>query len=258
MATVIEPGVIGSDAIRRVATLIRVDEDLVLGKLVRLWTVSQKAERVSATRDEIAFWLRAGSEWIEALADGLAGFLKPLKDEWFEIAGNRRHIAKIRALKKASTIGGQSTRKKWQSNKPVETQPHDARPNGLADATPNATPTPGPKLNQAKLNQAKPKYSSEFEEIYKAYPRQEGKTPGHKTYLKSIKTEEDRKALLVAIRNYARAKAGKDKQYLLMFSTFMNQWTDWLPAEHGGSAPATPKLKGLEDIKAVNKEAGVA
>jgi hypothetical protein len=93
-------------------------------------------------------------------------------------------------------------------------------------------------------------YPAAFESLYRKYPRREGKTPGFKTYLKEI-TEYEREAMLsLAIDNYSRQKKGTEKRYLLKFSTFMNQWQDWVPENWG--EPLEPVFKTAEQIEAEN------
>jgi hypothetical protein len=90
-------------------------------------------------------------------------------------------------------------------------------------------------------------YPLEFEEIYRTYPRLEGKAPGFRIYQRAIKTPEDRADLARAVAHYARAKAGTDPQYLMHFGTFMGQWEDWLdPAT--GTSQAKPSIN-LTPIK---------
>jgi hypothetical protein len=91
------------------------------------------------------------------------------------------------------------------------------------------------KEESVRSTQSK-RYPDSFEQVYDTYPRKEGKTPGYKTYCKHIRSEADRQLLLKAIQNYRRAKSGTDACYLMHFSTFMNQWTDWLDERTGTSS----------------------
>lgn len=166
VATVIEPGVIGSDAVRRVTELTGLDEDAVLGKLLRLWTGSQSVGKAKADWSEVAFWLGAKTPeqsegWVMAFADPLAGFLKVEKNGEISIAGNARHIKKQKIIKKVRTL---AARKRWEQGK--KTKPREI-PKELVDSDSNANASqfalhPESKsdaltsLNQAKLNQAKP------------------------------------------------------------------------------------------------------
>ena len=82
----------------------------------------------------------------------------------------------------------------------------------------------------------KPKHETfevQIAELYlKIYPLKKGKTAGLKTLTKAIKTNEDLKNLETAILNYK--KQIKNPEYTMHFSTFANQWKDWLD-ENAGS-----------------------
>jgi len=90
-------------------------------------------------------------------------------------------------------------------------------------------------------------YGAGFQEVYESYPRREGKSAGWKIYDREIKTSEEREALLTAIKNYRKNKVGTEARYLLMFSTFMNQWRDWIDPAAGLSRLAAP-LQSFDDL----------
>lgn len=74
-------------------------------------------------------------------------------------------------------------------------------------------------------------------EIYKDYPRKEGKQTGLNTAKANILSQNDISNLKIAVdqyRAFCKRKARKG-EFVLMFSTFMNQWTDWLDPKHGES-----------------------
>lgn len=74
-----------------------------------------------------------------------------------------------------------------------------------------------------------------LDELYKLYPRKQGKSQGYKTALTQCPTLEDMALLEKAIVNYMihLTKQGTEKEYVLYFKTFMNQWRDWLDPDHG-------------------------
>jgi hypothetical protein len=84
-----------------------------------------------------------------------------------------------------------------------------------------------------RKNTCRLEYSEEFEKTYEAYPRREGKSSGFKVYRRDIVSAEDRLRLQTAIKNYKFAKRGTEPKFLMMFSTFMNQWEDWLDPKTG-------------------------
>jgi hypothetical protein len=93
--------------------------------------------------------------------------------------------------------------------------------------------------------------SNDFEKVYKLYPRHEGKSPGMKTCKAQIKTPADLENLNHAVANYLAhlKRKGTKPDYVLLWSTFMNQWRDWLDPNHGSSADMSPSLS-IADILA--------
>ena len=88
----------------------------------------------------------------------------------------------------------------------------------------------------------KPKHETfevQIAELYlKIYPLKKGKTAGLKTLTKAIKTNEDLKNLETAILNYK--KQIKNPEYTMHFSTFANQWKDWLDENAEAVYPPSP------------------
>ena len=76
---------------------------------------------------------------------------------------------------------------------------------------------------------------SDLDLAYLAYPRKEGKSPGMRTAKAQIKTREDLAALTLAIENYKAnlKRKGTKPDFVLLWSTFMNQWRDWSDPSHG-------------------------
>lgn len=84
-------------------------------------------------------------------------------------------------------------------------------------------------------------------EIYSRYPRKMGKTRGFKTALSQCKKNEDFNRLEMAVTNYVSyiIKEKVDKPYILYFSTFMNQWEDWLDPDVGSAIQEQIDLSGI-------------
>ena len=55
----------------------------------------------------------------------------------------------------------------------------------------------------------------------------------------------DLERLLLAIKNYREKKIGIEPKYLMHFSTFMNQWSDWLDPQTG----TTENLSNKKTLK---------
>lgn len=62
-------------------------------------------------------------------------------------------------------------------------------------------------------------------------------------------TEEKLNKLSLAVENYKKfiIKQNTEAQYVLYWSTFANQWKDWLDPEHGKCEVGKPDLKGIFD-----------
>lgn len=73
--------------------------------------------------------------------------------------------------------------------------------------------------------------SDELERIYKEhYPRKIGKTLGLKRARRLVPIDEI-DLFELSVKNYAKFCEGKDKQFIKFFSTFVNEWEDWLEYE---------------------------
>ncbi len=84
---------------------------------------------------------------------------------------------------------------------------------------------------------SRPVFDLEF--LYREYPLKEGKKGGLKVCKRVIKTQQDYENVLYAIRRYTAAKAGS--KFIQHFSTFMNNWEDWLDPQTGTVAQNKPK-----------------
>lgn len=81
------------------------------------------------------------------------------------------------------------------------------------------------------------KLTFDFESIYQDFPRKMGKSRGLEICKKKITTEKDFEDLKFAVKRYREhiEREGRPAEYILYFSTFMNQWRDWLNPETGAS-----------------------
>lgn len=93
-----------------------------------------------------------------------------------------------------------------------------------------------------------------FEDLYKKYPRKEGKSRGMKICKAQIRSPEDYAALQKAIDRYAAHCIAKvsDPKFIQLFSTFMGSWRDWLDPATGTvsvalSSPDKPKSRYTQE-----------
>jgi len=77
----------------------------------------------------------------------------------------------------------------------------------------------------------------DFEKLYVLYPRHQGKKIGIERCKRLIKTEKAYSDLNIAINHYFDHchERNLEVQYIMLFSTFMNQWEDWLDPQTGKS-----------------------
>lgn len=94
---------------------------------------------------------------------------------------------------------------------------------------------------------------SKLEELYGIYPRPEGKTRGLMKLQTELKKTDDPWGMLrdieIAILNYKthlKEIQTEDKRYIKLFSTFSNEWRDWITY--------TPQIKNLSITKQLNLE----
>jgi hypothetical protein len=78
-------------------------------------------------------------------------------------------------------------------------------------------------------------FVKDLEEIYREYPRKEGKAPGLKKLISDIKTVEDLESFRLAVQKYRKwcEERKKEPEFIKMFSTFANNWREVLDADWG-------------------------
>jgi hypothetical protein len=92
-----------------------------------------------------------------------------------------------------------------------------------------------------------------FEKAYEKYPRKEGKTRGMKSCINEIKNQDDYNNLLLAIENYSmHCKNSKiEYKYTKIFSTFMNEWRDWVAWVE---IQSSTRGRSIEELIEIEKE----
>ncbi len=93
--------------------------------------------------------------------------------------------------------------------------------------------------------------NKELEAAYKGYPRKLGKSPGMKILRKKIRDLDSVEALKIAIENYRKhlKRESTESKFIMHFSTFANQWTDWLDDNHGAADSFNDKKSILEILE---------
>lgn len=84
----------------------------------------------------------------------------------------------------------------------------------------------------------------DFEIVYSFYPRKEGKSAGFKKIRSQLKTHQDLDDLRKAIDNYSTflKRNGTEARFIKHFSTFMNEWRDWLDPATGTASEMKPEI----------------
>ncbi len=97
----------------------------------------------------------------------------------------------------------------------------------------------------------------DFEDIYSVYPKKEGKSDGLKICKREIKTLLDLDLLRSAVARYRKhcEDSKIEKKFIKHFSTFMNQWRDWLDPDVGTSDLKTSADSAWDEYLKLEKAA---
>lgn len=73
-----------------------------------------------------------------------------------------------------------------------------------------------------------------FEELWKVYPRKEGKSVAQKHYHKTIKTDSDKERINLALGNYLDhiEKEKTESKFILAGKNWFRDWQDWEPKKN--------------------------
>jgi len=68
-----------------------------------------------------------------------------------------------------------------------------------------------------------------FEELWQQYPRKLGKPDATKSFLKTVKSEEDLRNINLGLKNFLSSRQAKgDPKFIPHGSTWFNRWHDWV------------------------------
>jgi len=258
----------------RFVDLMGIDAREALGTLAFLWHDSQDELKTQGTFDEIVDWCRITKltkddqeRWIKTLCR--ARFLTEVETGVFLIHGNLSQIDnKLKHLNK-SRKGGEATRLKWEMRR------EGHRPTtGIATGLPEAghrQAKGGPQVGSMQCNAKQSNYilsdsdepdaiptaqggvagiarslgdhdmvinGFDFKPPYEIYPRKEGKNAARGKLKALIKTQKDFDDFCQAVKNYAKLMAGKEKQFIKHFSSFVGHkngevWRDYIELPKG-------------------------
>ena len=116
--------------------------------------------------------------------------------------------------------------------------------------------------------QIEEEYTREFEEIWKEYPRKEGKIPACKSYIKARKDGVSKEIVLEGVRRYVDycKKVKKERQYTKQGKTWFNErgWDDEyivdskLQGGSNGRPTESPTISYIEQQARQNPNSGLA
>ena len=70
-----------------------------------------------------------------------------------------------------------------------------------------------------------------FDDLWKRYPKKDGKKEAERHFDTTVKTEEDKVQINKALDNYIKSIANTERQYIKNGSTWFNNWRDWVDWE---------------------------
>lgn len=133
----------------------------------------------------------------------------------------RKDRKKVSTARKEAGRRGAANR--WQT---------DGKPNGNGDGKPMANEeqtewqTDGPNPNPNPSKNTRP--SGRFDEFYEGFPRKEAKIAAEKAWKAKTKAGVDPQALIDACANYAIVARGKEREFVMLPTTFINgRWMDY-------------------------------
>jgi hypothetical protein len=217
-----------------------------LGRVLMLWFKCKERLNPSLTSKEID--LIVG--WFNPEKGSFADLLSQAKLATFD-GGNqtytleiiREQIEQILELRRRGLRGGKSRIAQAQRDSfgriVSSRQPLDKL---------QATPGENLELLPAESKPKQPKF--DLEAVYKLYPRKQGKSEGMRRLKTQIKLPTDYEDLILAVKNYAAYCAGKEPQFIKMFSSFVSEWRDWTDPSNGTVTLIGRELKpiNLEDL----------
>lgn len=116
-------------------------------------------------------------------------------------------------------------------NPPADQRPATSDQDHRPTTTPGRAPVPGgepqAKLELRELEQAEV-FDADLEAVYGLYPRKEGRKRGMALLRRAATSRARLGEVAQAVRNYAASVAGKERDFIKHFDTFMGCWEDYV------------------------------
>jgi hypothetical protein len=116
-------------------------------------------------------------------------------------------------------------------------------PGGSAGAAPEQEPynknhltSSGSAGDSTGTEKAAKPFWDDFEALWKLYPRKHGKTAAYRCYLARRREGVDQDTLILAVKNYAKDRAGSEERFIKHGSTFLGRdrhWEDFAGGKNG-------------------------
>lgn len=196
--------------------------ETAVGSLVLAWRVAQKCFLASDRFIPLELWTkqRLKDEIIEV---GLA----TRSDRFIKMAGIEDQFKWLTQRQQAGQKGGiKSGVNRKKSKRPLENHSE-------IEAT---VKPPSSVLLPLEIKNIKNAHF-DLESVYKRFAKKMGKTPGLKSLSKSVKTFKDFQDLEIAVDKFNAHHKATPMAYIPYFSTFANQWRDWVDPDNSVNNP---------------------
>lgn len=211
------------------------------GIMIRVWRIAQQYRGKNQGLIPFHVW-----EQIEANASIVQANLAKAEQDGIYVNGSREFLDWVVKKRENAQKGGKSSAEKRskmglncqanaKQNEATASKPKQVQPsisgsisgsNSNSDSSTGSGSTTGSD-SLTKNNNA----HFDFDAAYKRFPRKEGKTRGYKIMKREVKSERDFLDLKKAIENYAEYTKNTELTFIKHFSTFMNEWRDWINPE---------------------------
>lgn len=228
-----------TDPRREALSKVLGDELLADGAVIRLWRLAQE------------YWKRNSEpipnhvfEHVRYRSELVACSLAVVRTEGVFVRGCSEHFAWItKQRENASKAGKKSAENRKLATGSAQPKPslNGVSPNDFRTAvrtTLEHDPTPPNETQPSSSPSSSSSYKKniyigqfDLEIPYQIYPRKRGKTPGMKIIRKQIKSQQDFLDFQKAVQNFAHEMKDKEPQFIMKFSTFAQEWRDWIQIE---------------------------
>lgn len=228
----------------RVRALSRMigSDAMAIGCLIMAWHTAQEfylINGVGMPKDQ--FYLLEHADKMKAC------LLAEERDEFVYLAGSKEQFGWLISAKNSGQNGGRERVRRENLKKEQEkdgfvdfikesvkgplSDPQATLKRALSESNPLYSLLSSPNTNTKTIEQNPVRKAHlDFNILYQNYPRKRGKSPGIKKCTTQVKTMERYELLKVAIDNYAAhcQNEGVENKFRKHFSTFMNEWEDWI------------------------------